>query len=74
MLVMPLPDSATKRFPAESNCIERGSVRLVATNAIRYPEATVGLTELVGVSVVEQLGTCAEVKVMKKLKAAPSAA
>ena len=74
MLVIPLPASATNRFPAESKAIDRGSVRPVATNAIRYPEATEGLTELVGVNVVEQLETCAEAKAMREVKAAPSAA
>ena len=38
-----------------SKCIERGSVRPVATNAARKPEATDGLIEFVGVRAVEQL-------------------
>lgn len=53
-LVIPLLDSTTNRLPAESNCIERGLVRPVATKAIRYPEATVGRTEFLGAGVVEQ--------------------
>lgn len=52
---MPAPDCTTKRFPAVSKCIDRGEVRPVATKAIRYPEATVGLTAFVGVNLVEQL-------------------
>lgn len=52
---MPAPDWTTKRFPAVSKCIDRGEVRPVATKAIRYPEATVGLTALVGVNWFEQL-------------------
>ena len=53
-LVIPVLDSTTNRLPAVSNCIDRGLVRPVATKAIRYPEATVGRTEFLGASVVEQ--------------------
>lgn len=57
---MPMPDSTTMRLPELSKAIDRGLVNPVATSAIWYPEATLGLTDLEGVSVAEQGLSAAE--------------
>ena len=73
ILIIPTPCCTTSRFPFESNLIDLGLVRPVATRAARYPEATVGAIALVGVNVVEQLGAeydCPAAKVTRALHTA----